>query len=87
MWKGKRVLNEKSSYIDGTCLYFHCFVKDFVKYTSYAIIIQIILQVSVCGGVNEYTRLSAILIGMIGCFVYLVLQWLVPLVQGIMKTA
>jgi len=35
-------------------------------------------MVSVCGAVQEYTSLSSIIIGMIGCIVYLVLQWIVP---------
>ncbi|XP_015364082.1 PREDICTED: putative ammonium transporter 1 [Diuraphis noxia] len=38
-------------------------------------------MVSVCGGVNEYTHFSAVLIGMIGCIIYLVLQWFVPLLK------
>lgn len=38
-------------------------------------------MVSVCGGVNEYSRLSAILVGMVGCLVYLALQWAIPLMK------
>ncbi|CAI6347876.1 unnamed protein product [Macrosiphum euphorbiae] len=35
-------------------------------------------MVSVCGGVNQYTHFSAVMVGMIGCIIYLVLQWVVP---------
>jgi len=45
--------------------------------------IYVLTQVSVCGGVNEYTHFSAVLVGMIGCIIYLVLQWVVPLLKGI----
>ncbi|VVC43294.1 Ammonium transporter,Ammonium transporter AmtB-like domain [Cinara cedri] len=38
-------------------------------------------MVSVCGGVDQYTRLSSLIIGAIGCLVYLVLQWLVPFIK------
>lgn len=35
-----------------------------------------------CGGVNEYSHLSAILVGAVGCLVYLLLQWVIPLLKG-----
>jgi hypothetical protein len=52
-------------------------------YIIYYNLYIIFTQVSVCGGVNEYTHLSAMMVGMIGCIIYLVLQWIIPRLKGI----
>ncbi|XP_050437021.1 putative ammonium transporter 1 [Adelges cooleyi] len=38
-------------------------------------------MVSVCGAVSDYTYISSFVIGVIGCLVYIVLQFLVPLLH------
>ncbi|XP_050521489.1 putative ammonium transporter 1 isoform X2 [Daktulosphaira vitifoliae] len=38
-------------------------------------------MVSVCGAVNDYSYISSFTIGVIGCLVYVVLQYLVPLLK------